>query len=617
MAKQNVSFGERHLEKLVIGVAGGVLAATIFFYVVQDPYTVAVGGTSVGPAAFYNDLDKAVSGAASSLKNATPPNNPEKKWTPPPLAQKASGELATVFVPLAPPVPNFDTAIQTGGKLDLVEIMPPAKPVLTTGRGMAQLEPATVQVLDEPQSNAGQPSQEAPEPKGTAWVAAFSTLGRRAQQADFIRAKYAVDRQQLMVVRVEAERQRLLPNGGWEEPPQQVVPFETLALRGRDVVPLTGKGSDAVVNAAGQLYIEALKKEAREQQAAILRPNFQSVIAEPVAWKVPQVMPGNATYDWQLDYQVTLPQQDQQDNGKPEAIAPRVDYKKVTAQVESLVAEGKYIEAEKLLSETAASKGLLPRDATDAKERLTQLEPRVRQALAEQEAARAKRLQEQELLLGADVDPMWLTDVNAQPGETYRYRLRVWVVNPYAGVVAKLRQPEDAAKVMLASAWSDWSDPVYLEPVEHFFVTNADASDSVKFSLYQWNNGEWQSGAGDVALGEPVRFTKQLQEFVYDGVVADVELNRPYAERSAERNRVRYMDEKGTPVVTLVKANGEVEEHLLLKDRTTYRDLRNELMKRPTAGQPRAGVGVGQERDTRRQGGGIGRQDVGGRRGPQ
>jgi hypothetical protein len=49
MAKQNVTFIERHVEKVVIGVTGAVLLATAVLYLVGTPHKVDVQGESLGP----------------------------------------------------------------------------------------------------------------------------------------------------------------------------------------------------------------------------------------------------------------------------------------------------------------------------------------------------------------------------------------------------------------------------------------------------------------------------------------------------------------------------------------------------------------------------------------
>ncbi len=76
MAKQNVGFGERHLEKLVFGAAGAVLAGVAFMYLVQDPYKLEVGGQSVNPAGFYTQLDEQAQRMQQALKNATVREDP-------------------------------------------------------------------------------------------------------------------------------------------------------------------------------------------------------------------------------------------------------------------------------------------------------------------------------------------------------------------------------------------------------------------------------------------------------------------------------------------------------------------------------------------------------------
>jgi hypothetical protein len=70
--------------------------------------------------------------------------------------------------------------------------------------------------------------------------------------------------------------------------------------------------------------------------------------------------------------------------------------------------------------------------------------------------------------------------VFVREGETYRYRTRVVVNNPYFGRGQFLKNQEDLAKdSLMRSAWTDWSEPVSVDRSEYFFVVNASPGETL------------------------------------------------------------------------------------------------------------------------------------------
>lgn len=600
MAKQNVGFGERHLEKLVIGVAGAVLLAILFLYVIQDPYKVAISGETLGPGAFYNKLDEQVTRVVQQLKSAEPPA--AKPWDAPKLPANKSTDLPTVYTMLNPPVPQIDTGIQIGNKLDLVGILPPGKPVGTTGRANCALARADLKILGEPQPPA---DTEQPTAQDQHWVALFATLNRRAQQEAFIQAKYAVDRQLLIVTRVEAERQRLLSDGTWEEPAQPVeLRHVAHGYSGKPTVEL--QEGPAIAN-EDYTYMAELRASASKEQALILRPDFQKALDsnDAAEWKVPAQMPSGVVYNWVQDYSLVIPAATTTDKptGAEDKGGTRVDYRKIKTQVQELEKKGDLAEAVRVLSAAVSPKTLVAKDQTDAEAWLAQLEVKAQKAAEKATAESAARQANVEANLGPEMDLIWLTDTTAKPSETYRYRLRVLAVNPHAGLIPVMRKPEDAAKVILAGEWSEWSDPIALPPSQYLFITKVDApNQNVNIELYNWTNGEWKKGSATLGVGQTVQFTDKYQEFSYDAVIASLDPAREYEERSADAKKgVRYRDAKATEAVTLLTASGEAQEHLVARDMDLRRDLNAELNKKKEA-QPKTGVVRPEDQPTRRRG---------------
>jgi hypothetical protein len=583
MAKQNVGFGERHLEKFVVGVAGAVLAAMAFLYVVQDPYSIDVDGETLGPNAFYPLVDEKATALLNTLKNAPPKEVPVYK--PPVASAQRIPDLAMVFAPLNPPVPGLDSQIDLGEKVELVGILPPGKPALTSGRAYTTLPSFEVKLIGEAQQN--RPSESSAEPaEDCHWIAVFASVPRRSQQEAFLKGKYAVERQLLIVTSVEAERQRLLPNGEWDKSQKVGRTFSPLILSGRQTVDL--KKEDLSEESK---FIDLYQQEATKAQREILRPAFQGILPpeSQLDWTVPAEMPDGAKFDWLQDYGVAMPAPDEATPADGEAAAaPRLDYRKTKAEIDELIKQGKFIEADRKVQDTLNSNANLPpNQKKELDALLAQLEPKVLQETRNTEAARTRRAAIESATLGADVDLLWVTDLSAVPGETYRYRVRVWALNPHAGLARKLRNPEDAEKVVLPGEWSDWSDPLSLKPEKYLFCTGID-QDQVKIELNQWGRGEWDKTSQVLALGRPIAFQDKLKDFTYDAVATAI-APAPYEQRTVDRRgRIRYQDPKDTFGIAFVRSDGQVEEHLVQADVDLKRLLQDELSPRKDAPQRRA-----------------------------
>lgn len=152
---------------------------------------------------------------------------------------------------------------------------------------------------------------------------------------------------------------------------------------------------------------------------------------------------------------------------------------------------------------------------TQLRGKKTQRERLVKQleAMGEKVASAAKSATE--TTLGFYDDPairLWVHDVSAQPGATYRYRTRVIVNNPAFGRNLQDSQKDLAKNNTIASDWSDWTGEIPVDSFEYFFVTNADPSAApsgrprASMELYQFYYGFFRvarlsAEPGDVIAG--------------------------------------------------------------------------------------------------------------------
>ncbi len=118
---------------------------------------------------------------------------------------------------------------------------------------------------------------------------------------------------------------------------------------------------------------------------------------------------------------------------------------------------------------------------------------------------------------------LWTHDLGAQPGETYRYRARVRITNPYFGFEDKL--PEDARELarqfVVDSAPSEWSDPVEIAPDVMFFVASANpvarnqpiaAGARATLEIFEFFYGYWRRAQVSLSPGDSVEGSVSLPE---------------------------------------------------------------------------------------------------------
>jgi hypothetical protein len=151
----------------------------------------------------------------------------------------------------------------------------------------------------------------------------------------------------------------------------------------------------------------------------------------------------------------------------------------------------------------------------------------------------------------------WRHDVSVEPGAEYRYRMRVNVLNPLfqRTGVNREQQNEHFHKKELESEFSEWSEPVVIEPEFYYFVVNASKqAGGAEVEVYRVFDGKWRRQAFQVRPGDPVgnavsiriNDKDQALPMRVDALVVDVEFEVPIpgAALGARTSKIVLYDER-------------------------------------------------------------------------
>lgn len=126
------------------------------------------------------------------------------------------------------------------------------------------------------------------------------------------------------------------------------------------------------------------------------------------------------------------------------------------------------------------------------------------------------------LLSNADVQ-LWAHDATVERGQTYRYKMRVWVSNPLFGRGSVgAEQIELTRQPYLVSADSAWTEPVTVDEETPFFITSANnvsgggaagRGAQAKAELFVFSWGYWRKTDVPLEPGDMIAGTVSLPDY--------------------------------------------------------------------------------------------------------
>jgi len=580
MKIKNLNIVERHVEKLVLAVAVVFCFSVVWFYVLDDPYSISVG---TDPHVTPNEIEQKVVAQERTLNRLIGPGTPSPlpEMTVPAYTSvfrrriKRPPLTADRFDPLGPPGLAYGQfRLPDRPHDDVFDVPLPPPPVWlseVTGFGVLPSHHELADYFNAQgyvgfnQRRVGEYGEEVAKaydalvphpspPRDFRYVSVGAIYDVDAWRQKLLHSNHSIPedwwRQTTMLTDVVLERQTFDPvKGHWG--PVGVIPPLPGSMSFRDS-PADWTKDDA------RWAIETLA----EYQDQIARPSFVPM-TDAVVWKKPEVQPGGVLLHGL--------------HQKIEAIAN--DVEQLKDQIRQAPSDTGGQSSGTIFDlrdpgEARRGKPIVAELKTEIEKKTKQREDLLEQirVLSKQEfnPAELNNLSNQGWKI-------WAHDVSVQPGQTYRYRMRAWVVNPLfqrSQLVAQQRQAY-FHKLALESEVSLWTGPVTLEPPYRFFIVGGSSVERLAtVEVWRVINGyprkaEFRVQPGDF-LGGVVSMDVGDQTIDADMRVGVIVID--LVEVPSKKN----VGGKTTQMLYVELGSGKLLEHTIEEDR--YSPIRDRLM---------------------------------------
>ena len=553
MKMKNVNFIEQHIEKMVLAVTVLFFLVALWFFVLNS-FSLEIrsrdGQKQVSVMEVETEIRKVAKRLEAALKDE---NSPLEVHAIQPYAQQfADRQIQQVIEHQA-----YQMALgESGVTLSDLEVgseihqqylvgLPPAPQQLKAKYGQAvllvadrMLEVIRQRFADDAHERAGTPRQAVGQYAALVAPAPPRDVGYVSVEAEFDMRLW-VDQLQ------SAPQANRVPEGWWRS--RQLLTDVLLERQSRD--PATGQWTDETVVAPlpdalsfrhmhdqafdwpreGIFIFDRLDDQIRPAQNEITRPRFVPITESPV-WLPPGEARDDLTPRQQRDLhdilnaieslekrRSSVKQRLETRKPKPTAtVSPRKldEIKKLEEQLEEIESklEKKQAERDELLGVEHIRKPGLPGPPGDRRiDPISRIPPRGR-GLPDNEEDKPFEIR------------VWAHDPTVEPGMTYRYRLRVRVMNPLFRQqrLDAEQKKENFNRLALDSLPTAWSQPVSIEPQLQFFVVDADRKiRQATIEVYRMFNGQRRVETFNVGPGDTLGSTVNWQ---FDGAPRPVDM---------------------------------------------------------------------------------------------
>ncbi len=651
MKMKNVSFVEKHVEKVVLGVGVLFLLAVIWFYAAfAQKIEVKVGNqtTVATPGQIERLVQQETDDLGRRLQNATPPEQLVNMQVPPyadELKTKITAPVTTIArLPGPLGATGLDrTILGVGGQgMDAaVKYNIPKLPALE--KPVARADFAVLAEIDQPRLRAAWLrilNQEAPGDFRYVSVASAFDMGewqKSLRQGGQPRIPEEWWRGQLLVTEVTLERQTLDPvTGKWGE--TKVVPRiptqsghaanqSTLApenvnslltrIRARQPMILRPRLEPITFDRPWfppNIDPDALSPRQREQAREVLRvmrgieeqierqiiggneiADDEEVFTAPgtSAGPAPMMMPpGGFSEEFGMG---TMPPGMSGEGGTTTdfniTVNPTDSFETQLDELQkrlNLVLEGKDLTAVDAAAATAA--------ATAAAAPTGPTGPRDIRRLATSGARPSAGATPGSAAAPREIGKLQIVvhDVTVQPGSTYRYRLKVGVYNPLfrkAGVAAEQRK-ELFDKLALVTNATDWTEAISVDPEKRFYLVSASPEQrESRWEVWRIHRGRWINQDFRVRPGDPIGAVIDIR---LPGEMMSVQLDMSVAAALVDVQALDYTLGATQRALVLNTGDGALFERIVSRDRDDKaRERLLRSLPRPEV-QPQPGAQPGQ-----------------------
>ncbi len=609
MAKQLVNPIERHVEKAVVGIAGGLLIAAIALYLVTSPNQLQLGGQTVTPGT----IDQTVSQKAADVRNRIRSSQsevkipdklfPEFEKSLDPYSREKLVSRLPAAVSIGPEVTLIDLELAgPAGGAKLVEVTPLGEVRFTQGRSMFLFK------------NADGTERHTP----VNWVTLSSSFDVKGQMAVQSRG-YGATRKEVYFGPPSVQRRERRSDGGWSD--QDWKDVSCWPTKEFTAVPKIEIQKDD----QGRAFVPSDRRQEIDRfQELLIDPIAQLEIVRPLMWPIvngdPWTFPelGNRRdllmQDDYFLFRNEPPSADPTDRYRVEAetrpAAPAAEEKpqqRIAKQFEEIKKLMK--SANDNLSENEATLAYnLAFDIQQDKEAAAGDKDRAKRLAADaeqlgKEIRRRNRLGGPPRVAGPGGKPdaekekpkreppaiqqVWAHDAavdSVKSGSIYQYRVRPRVYNRMAGAPERFKDPTDAAKLFIEGEWSAPVEVTVPRATEFYFTSEDERNRKVSAELFQWFDGVWTKARWQYGIGErlarsivtevksdnPNEVDRAEVAFEADGVIVDIDFQRNFRERKkgAGKGGVKFGPATTACCVVYADSNGRLYERFVPNEKS-------------------------------------------------
>lgn len=602
MAKKNVGVIEKHFEKVILGVAVLALLAIMVMYLVSNPHTVEFAGQTYGPSEIDVEVRKRAAALASKMARASEiPGDrlPAPDWEQR-LRQFEQGPVQSegLDATLAWAVPwgrqvkriKIEQTVQTEQGVALASFEPPFPPEVSFA--------AIVAVLEQPVAEGEQPAEAFEQDVN---LITIQTSYDVAKQRALLQSRYGYDEELANIVYADVEVQRQERIGGdWGE----WKPVELYGQPSKLAPPELKVGSDGTLMRDSQRKFTEYRDQllSGETQQRILLPAGPVPVggADRAGVQARQVARGDSRGRSRLTDGLRVARDRKPTERRPTRKSD--DKEEVTRRRFSSIEEAaKAVEATLAQAEQALQQQDFEQAKTLALDVL-QIHQEFN-AASQQQVARAQEIAsvtpDGKAGPGAAVagtyQPITQYDITGVPGRTYRYRVRLGILNEYCLAAAKLKDPKDATQAVIYTAWSEPSQPVRVEPDIYFYLAGpAPRNAGVRVEVFKRYHNGWIKESFNVQPGDEIGGLEKVQvtannqtyreevDFFTGAVAVDVAHDVEYEPLQITSSSFNLGRSRRSEWLVFMDEDGELTERYSVADKTNPRYLElNEATKKP------------------------------------